>query len=138
MTIFLFIFLISISKWTSAFSSFDPLHDVTHDVITFKISTVTTYDGSSKVEHDSSKNWINSHPKVKNRIRDYDPLYFSKLADFQEVHHLSTQEKPFINTALGVIKENILGDLVSVALLHSHFKLSSTEILVEIQGRNQS
>lgn len=71
-------------------------------------------------------------------ILAYDPSTFQDLYDFPDVYHYSTQEAEFIKNALSIVDDTGLTGVVSVGLLHHHFQISDSEILVETQTSGRS
>ena len=144
--VFLIVALLGSSYYASADSMFDvdldgippsflPVYGEPHADSTWSHNQTSLRSQSFKWSH----NLISSSSQSSNYLlHDYDPSHFSNLYDFPDVYHFSTQEKPFIDDALTIVKEQRLSGVVSVALLHRHFQLSANEMLVEVQAANQS
>jgi len=81
--------------------------------------------------HDSSNT-------TESTLKAYSANAFRELGHFMDVYELSINGTNEIEMLKDVLRKHQVSDIVNVALLHRHFQISSSEILVEQQFPDKS
>ena len=90
---------------------------------------------SPSIDRNDSVQWMHAADETNdNRIlQAYDAQTFKDLGHFSENYPYSTLKLPEIGKLLDIIRQHNISSCVNVALLHRHFDLTTSEILVERQ-----